>query len=202
MGDIVWEAGIIHIQRDIDYKNSANAGELKTDAAYRDVPMTEEVRRRLFPRRGHPNAYLFVGARSGKPWSKATAERIWLEMMEQVSLTEEYNTDWKNKDIRLRLKATITPYYLRHNFITQCWKAGLDPLVTMRIVGHTDYRTTANIYTHLQKEHIEKAKIDLQKIFAEEKVAQGELRQMREKEDPPKTACFRGGKYRRSDSNQ
>lgn len=171
-GDIDWEAGIIHIRRDIDYKDKASAGNLKTDAAYRDVPMTEALRQLLFPRRGHPNAYLFVGARSGKPWSKATSERIWLEMMEQVGLAEEYDADWKNKDIRSRLKATITPYYLRHNFITQCWKAGLDPLVTMRIVGHTDYRTTANIYTHLQKEHIEKAKIDLQKVFDENKVAQ------------------------------
>ena len=165
-GDIDWDAGIIHIQRDIDYKDKANAGELKTNAAYRDVPMTDELRRLLFPQRGSPDAYLFVGDRSGKPWSKATSERIWLEMMERVGLTEDYNADWKNKDIRSRLKATITPYYLRHNFITQCWKAGLDPLITMRIVGHTDYRTTANIYTHLQKEHVEKAKFDLQKVFA------------------------------------
>lgn len=171
-GDIDWDAGLIHICRDIDYKADATAGALKTEAAYRDVPMADELRRVLLPKRALPNVYLFTGERSGHPWSKATAERIWLDMMQEVGLVEPRDADWKKKDIRSKLKPTITPYYLRHNFITMCWRAGLDPMVTMRIVGHADYRTTANVYTHLNQESIEKSRTDLEKVFHEDKVAQ------------------------------
>lgn len=174
-GDVDWEANVIHIQRDIDYKDHASSGGLKTDAAYRDVPMQSELRSILWKNRGLPQTYLFTGKRSGAPWSKATSERIWLDMMRSVGLVEERtDTDWKNPDIRSQVRATISPYYLRHNFITKCWEAGLDPLVTMRIVGHTDYRTTINIYTHLNNEVLSKAKVDLEDVFKKSctKVAQ------------------------------
>ena len=171
-GDIDWEAGLIHIRRDIDYKADANAGALKTEAAYRDVPLADELRRVLLSKRDLPDVYLFTGDRSGNPWSKATAERIWLDMMQDVGLAESRDAEWKTKDIRSKLKPTITPYYLRHNFITMCWRAGLDPMVTMRIVGHADYRTTANVYTHLSQECIEQSRVDLEKVFHEDKVAQ------------------------------
>lgn len=170
-GDFDWDNNVIHIRRDIDYKANCSAGALKTEAAYREVPIQDELRKILYPKREHPNSYLFTGDRSGKPWSKSTAERIWLDMMRQAGLVEQRNAEWKNKDIRSELKPTITPYYLRHNYITQCWQAGIDPMITMRIVGHTDYRTTANIYTHLQYEHIERSRMDLQRVFDEKKVA-------------------------------
>jgi integrase len=35
----------------------------------------------------------------------------------------------------------------------------------MKIVGHTDYQTTANIYTHLKEETLKKASINMDKVF-------------------------------------
>ena len=32
------------------------------------------------------------------------------------------------------------------------YEAGIDSLIAMKIVGHTDYQTTANIYTHVRDE--------------------------------------------------
>lgn len=173
-GDFDWDTGIVTIQRDIDYKANGAAGALKSEAAYREVPVPEELKAVLWPLRGHPNAYLFVGSKSMKPWSKATAERIWLDMMMSEGLVEARETEkeWKNPDVRSKYRAIITPHYLRHNYITRCWEAEIDPMITMRIVGHSDYRTTANIYTHLQEEHLEKTKKRLDAIFAGKKVAQ------------------------------
>lgn len=172
-GDFDWENSIVTIQRDIDYKAKGEVGALKSGAAYREVPVPNELREVLWPMRGHPNAFLFVGARSRAPWSKATAERIWLDMMISVGLVEDREGGtWKNPDVRSRYKAVITPHYLRHNYITRCWEAEIDPMITMRIVGHSDYRTTANIYTHLQEEHLRKTKSRLDAIFAGKKVAQ------------------------------
>lgn len=43
----------------------------------------------------------------------------------------------------------LTPHYFRHNYITMCWRAGIDSAVVSKIVGHTDAQTALNIYTHL-----------------------------------------------------
>ena len=41
----------------------------------------------------------------------------------------------------------------------------IDPLVAMKIVGHTDYQTTGNIYTHIKEEMLKKATVDLEGVF-------------------------------------
>ena len=35
--------------------------------------------------------------------------------------------------------------------ITMLYESGIDPLIAMKINGHTDYQTTANIYTHIKE---------------------------------------------------
>ena len=49
-------------------------------------------------------------------------------------------------------EVTLTPHYFRHNFVTLLYRAGVDPLKAMKIVGHNEYQTTADIYTHLDQE--------------------------------------------------
>ena len=164
-GDFDWKTGTVHIQRDIDYKAHGEVGDLKTDAAYRNVPVPSELRAMLEPHIGAPDEFLFTGTRDGRPLSKSTAERMWLELMESAGLVESIKKDWKQKDIRCRLKPTITPHFLRHHYITKCWEAGLDPLTTMLIVGHADYRTTANIYTHLDTSAVVLGKDALDKVL-------------------------------------
>ena len=41
----------------------------------------------------------------------------------------------------------------------------IDPLIAMKIVGHTDYQATANIYTHIKEEMLKKAAVDLEGVF-------------------------------------
>ena len=48
--------------------------------------------------------------------------------------------------------ASITPHYFRHNYATLLFEAGVEPLIAMKMLGHTAYQTTANIYTHLKSE--------------------------------------------------
>jgi integrase len=66
-----------------------------------------------------------------------------------------------------QFKPAITPHCFRHNYVyvTLVYESGIDPLVAMRIVGHTDYQTTANIYTHLKEETLKKASVNMEKVF-------------------------------------
>ena len=54
-------------------------------------------------------------------------------------------------DILKQVKPTLTPHYFRHNYVTLLYESGVDPLIAMKIVGHTDYQTTANIAPTLWK---------------------------------------------------
>lgn len=58
-------------------------------------------------------------------------------------------------------------------FALHRYESGVDPLIAMKIVGHTDYQTTANIYTHLKEETLRRASVNMEKVFAErEKVGE------------------------------
>ena len=167
--DFDWENNLVHIQRDIDYTVKGDqTGALKSEAADRYVPVPSELRKMLFPSCGNPEDFLFQGTRSRQPLSKASAERLWLDFMQMANLTVKREKKWKSGDMRAEFVPLITPHYLRHNYITKCWSAGLDPLVTMRIVGHSDYRTTANIYTHLNNEHLKKARLSIDNVFSDQ----------------------------------
>lgn len=168
-GDFDWKNNTIHIQRDIDYKAGGQAGELKTESSNRRVPITRELRELLFNVRGLPGAYVFPGA-NGKPLAQVTAVRMWIELMAEIDLVEPVPngaTTYGHSDIRGKYKPLISPHTLRHNFITMCWEAGFDCAMTQKLVGHADYKTTMNIYTHLSEKHLKQAENKLDEMFAE-----------------------------------
>lgn len=48
----------------------------------------------------------------------------------------------------------LSPHYMRHNFISECYKAGIDIKKVQTWVGHSNIQTTLNIYTHLEKDFV------------------------------------------------
>ena len=68
-------------------------------------------------------------------------------------------------DILKQIKPRLTPHYFRHNYVTLLYESGVDPLIAMKIVGHTDYQTTANIYTHVRDEMLKKATVNMNEVF-------------------------------------
>lgn len=61
--------------------------------------------------------------------------------------------DWKKLSDEAHLEA-YTPYDCRHTYITNAKRAGLDPQILRRIVGHADLSTTDKYYTHTDKDDI------------------------------------------------
>ena len=45
------------------------------------------------------------------------------------------------------------------------YRAGVDPLKAMKIAGHTEYQTTADIYTHLDHEMLRATADDMANVF-------------------------------------
>lgn len=56
--------------------------------------------------------------------------------------------DWKKLMASLSIEG-MTPYNCRHTYATLAVRSGVKPEILQRILGHSDYNTTATIYTHL-----------------------------------------------------
>lgn len=166
-GDIDWDTGRIHVQRDIDYKAHGEAGELKTASSDRRIPMPEPLVRILRPRRGFPDAYVVSGTNLRSPLAKTSGERVWVDLMAACGLVVPAEPNkYRPGDPRSKWKPVITPHALRHNYITMCWENGFDPYTTMQLVGHTSIKTTLDIYTHLSETMMESAAIKIEDMFA------------------------------------
>ncbi len=173
-GDVDFASGLIHVQRDIDFAAGGKEGKLKTAAAERYIPISADLRELLVQARNLPDAYLFPGV-GGKPLAPSTAARMWLELMQACGMVEPIPVDRNGQrvekqyyspgDIRGQYRPLITPHAMRHNFITMCWEQGMDIMLTMKLVGHSDYQTTRNIYTHLSQKHMEKARDVMELMF-------------------------------------
>ena len=167
-GDFDFTEDQVHRQRDIDYVYStAQDGELKTEAADRYVPIPPELKEKLLAVRGGADEYVFH-TKTGSPIPHGTFKRMWCRLMFAAGCVE-----WRKvkpgtsrpDDILKQIKPTLTPHYFRHNYITMLYESGVDPLMAMKIVGHTDYQTTANIYTHIKEDMLKKATVDLNSVF-------------------------------------
>ncbi|MCL2810406.1 MAG: site-specific integrase [Clostridia bacterium] len=179
-GDFDWQNETVQIQRDIDYTHGSRGvvDNLKSAAADRHIPIPEQLFNLLRSKRSLPHLFLF-GAAGNSPLSYTTFQRRWMELMidagmaVRVEREEDPKAQKKRRpDVRFDWKAEITPHYFRHNYATALYNAGVDPLVAMRLLGHSDYATTAKIYTHLNNMHIKDAAQQLKKVFSKEKVAE------------------------------
>jgi integrase len=167
-GDFDFEEDQVHIERDIDFAGpTAQEGELKTEAADRYVPIPPELKAMLLKVKGKPGEYVFHNDK-GCPLSQATFKRKWCQLMLAADCA-----DWRevpkgtnrSGDILKQIKPRLTPHFFRHNYVTLLYESGVDPLIAMKIVGHTDYQTTANIYTHVRDEMLKKATVNMNEVF-------------------------------------
>ncbi|MBO7669697.1 MAG: tyrosine-type recombinase/integrase, partial [Oscillospiraceae bacterium] len=148
-GDVDFDALTVRVRRDIDYHAGGTVGALKNRRSYRTVPMPEALAEILRPLRGLPGAWCFPGEKGG-PLPKDSAERLWVDLMIAAGMAHPARPNgYAAWDVRSSWAPDITPHALRHNYITMCWEAGLDPYTTMRLVGHSSIKTTMDIYTHL-----------------------------------------------------
>lgn len=172
-GDFDFKAGMLHVQRDIDFHAPGYPeGDLKTPAADRYIPIATELRALLWPRRGLPDVFLFTMP-DGRPLTQYFAWEWWLELMIALKMAHpktKVERKYRISGLRDKYVPEITPHTMRHNFITMCWENGIDVMLVMKMVGHKDSRTTLNIYTHLSRAQMESAQGKLDGMF-EKKVA-------------------------------
>jgi integrase/recombinase XerD len=109
----------------------------------REVPVSPALLRRLerYAGSGRPNgarsSYLFVGLRRGRtgeydPLTRSGVLQLVRSVAERAGITKTVNT-----------------HLLRHSFITNALRAGMNPLILARIAGHSSLRMIDQVYSHL-----------------------------------------------------
>ena len=115
--------------------NLVSIGETKTNSAHRVVPLLPELASKLGERK---RGYVF-GGNSALPYT--SFHRMWSKLQEDIDVLEG-----------------VTPHRLRHTYLMLMRRAGIDPATQQYLMGHADYETTANTYTHIDAVDIGEAR--------------------------------------------
>ena len=182
-GDFDFNKKVVHIQRDIDFNATGSSskaviGDLKTQRADRLVPLPDALISIISPLRGLPNTFLIqeegtfltqnkYRTRYNKIMRDAGMLTIKDSYYEKV---ERWKKDGKKiiaPNLSYDYDCEITAHQFRHHYITAKVEAGERPEVIMAIVGHKDYSTTINVYTHIKNRIGENEPTRLSKLFTE-----------------------------------
>ncbi len=131
-GDVDFDAGVIHVSRGWD--DAEGEQDTKSDAGQRDVPLAGVLRKLLVAQKlasGRSENELVFGRTATLPFTSST-----------VGLRAQ--KAWKAAGLQ-----RITLHEARHSAASYLIEAGLNDLELTAMVGHSDSRTTKNIYGHL-----------------------------------------------------
>ena len=130
--DVDFDAGVIHVSRGWDDAEGEQG--TKSDAGQRDVPLAGVLRKLLVAHKlasGRSDDELVFGRTAVLPFTSST-----------VGIRAQ--KAWKAAGLQ-----PITLHEARHSAASYLIEAGLNDLELTAMVGHSDSRTTKNIYGHL-----------------------------------------------------
>ncbi len=123
----------------IDIDNMIIVGGIKTEAG----------KNRIIPVHHKIQPYI-------KYWYNTDSEYLINRKGKKVSINY-YRTDLYYPALKKAGTRKLTPHSCRHTFASLMARAKVDTKSIQEIIGHADYSTTANIYTHLDIESLRKA---------------------------------------------
>lgn len=143
-----FDAGVIRAQRGWD--DVEGDQDVKSDAGRRTIPLAGVLRRELAAhklRTGHADQHLVFGRAPELSFVPSTVRRRAL-------------TAWKHAGLE-----PMTPHAARHTFASYLIATGMNPKQVQTYVGHTDIRTTFNVYGHLLPGDVDTARDQLDALL-------------------------------------
>ena len=131
-GDIDWKNKMVHITKSIDHHgNRPVLSTPKTEAGNRVVPLLSSLEN-LLTKKMPPTEYVLGGS---SPLTKSALRFRWQKWK------EAHGVDFDRHQIR-------------HTYATILYEHGIDPKTAQLILGHANFATTMDVYTHLSQDHI------------------------------------------------
>lgn len=130
----------------------------KSASGIRTVPIPDwcipYVERMYFDK--DDSGFVFHNTRR-QPYTNNLYKRAWKSVMRHMQIAAGAES-YRNELISFPVDQSITPYYLRHTYATKLAEAGVDIKTAQYLLGHSDIKMTANIYTHVTAGLIKMAK--------------------------------------------
>lgn len=142
--------------------------ELKTKAAYRNVPLPENLYACLKEAKESSTSEYVVANSDGEPLSQTQFKRLWTYIKTRTVQERRYFTykdgvrteHWvkpvlgekaaHNGKCVYSLDFEVTPHLLRHTYITNLIHAGVDPKTVQYLAGHENSKITMDIYAKVK----------------------------------------------------
>lgn len=154
--DIDLDAGIISVQHAKSFSGKVHvvSTELKSEAAYRDIPIQDWLVKILKAEKRVSDSAFVLSMANGKSLTHASWQSLWhLVTVRTTDNPELLNKpiDEKHPQIRYGMDFHCHPHQLRHTCITRWVEAGLDIKEVQYLAGHKTPDLTMRIYAHYDK---------------------------------------------------
>jgi integrase len=138
-------------------KKKGGIGAPKSNAGNRTIPIPDALLCELKELRREPFDYV-VKTKSGKMMSSTNMSKGWKNFKREMQIAAGCKT-YRNELIApYPIADDLVPYCYRHTYCTDLQAAGVPLNVAKYLMGHSDIRMTANIYTHTTDEMLKNAK--------------------------------------------
>lgn len=154
MSDYDSENQILHVSR--ARKADGSVGSPKTQSGIRDIPVPTYLAERLDKLNKKPNALICTSS-TGQPITKTTQRRMWHKFKRWMDIANGAKV-FRNAIVETTISEDLHPYCYRHTYCTDLQDAGVPITVAQRLMGHSDIRMTAQIYTHATDKSFEDAR--------------------------------------------
>lgn len=104
-------------------------------------------------------AFIFFG-KGDKPMNKQQMKRGWSSFLREMDIAAGAKL-YRNKVVEHVIDQSLTPYYLRHTYATNLAEKGIDMKTAQYLLGHSDIKMTAQIYTHVTDKMLETARMKI-----------------------------------------
>lgn len=159
--DIDFAHNTITVSKGYDFKAN-KVKSTKTEAGMRKIIIPDILSEYL--RHTNKKSRLVVPNTKGDYMTESSWRRLWTGYMRTLNKKYGDFSDMHIKGNRESLPMvidTFTPHCLRHTYCTLLFESGVDVVTAKELMGHTDIKTTLEIYTHLSRE---KAQKDIDKL--------------------------------------
>lgn len=164
--DIDYEKNVIHIRRTLlesKVKGGFYFGDPKSKSSIRDIPLTEECKKVLNEQK-IKQAKMKLRAKTwesewdglvfttihGRPVGCSTFNNMMNKVVKTINEEKKIEYDENNVDEEERFWfERIYMHALRHTFATRCIEAGMNPKVLQKILGHSSFKVTMDMYVHV-----------------------------------------------------
>ena len=158
--DFLWKDKAIVVNKSIEFINGVPRlnQRTKTDAGMRIVYVPDILID--FLRTSIYQGHIFLPSGKGTYLCDKSWRRMWDTYLRDLNIKYGYGVplgthqakQLKSSKLEWKIKR-FTFHQLRHTCATMMYLAGVDAPTAKQQLGHTDIRTTLNIYTHLSKQH-------------------------------------------------